>query len=88
MRFAITAILVVIAVFTFYVGYSVCTFLLSSIYNSLEPFALTLSSSNAIDDMKLISGAFGIICAFIVVIIIVVFVLDSLSDEPEMYWKE
>ena len=88
MRFAIAAILVVIAVFGFFVGYGVCSYLLSSVYTSLEPFADALSSSNAKDDMILISSAFGIICAFILVMIIVVFVLDSLSDEPEMYWRE
>lgn len=90
MRFAVTAILVVIAVFGFFVGYGVCSYLLTQVSSSLIPHAGLLGSDSTIfiDEVTLISSAFGIICAFILVMIIVVFVLDTLSDEPEMYWRE
>lgn len=88
MRFAVTAILLIVAVFGFFLGYGVSSYLLSTFYDALEPHASLLSSTNAKDDMILISSAFGIICAIALVMIIIVFVLDSLSDEPEMYWKE
>ena len=88
MRFAVTAILLIVAVFGFFLGYGVSSFLLGTFYNALEPHASLLSSTNAKDDMLLISSGFGIICAIAIVMIIVVFVLDSLSDEPENYWRE
>jgi hypothetical protein len=88
MRFAITAVLFVIAVFGFFIGYAVSSYTLTQFYNALEPFANTLSTTNAKDDMILLCSAFGIICAFILVLIVIIFVLDTLSDEPETYWRE
>jgi uncharacterized protein with PQ loop repeat len=88
MRFAITAVLFIIAVFSFFIGYSVSSYVLDQVHTALEPFANELSTSNANDDMTLICTAFGIICSLVIVLIIVIFVLDTLSDEPEMYWRE
>jgi Na+/proline symporter len=88
MRFAVTAVLFIIAMFSFFIGYAVSSFVLDSFYDALEPHANQLSTSNAKDDMILIKTGFGVICSFISVLIIVVFILDTLSDEPEMYWRE
>lgn len=88
MKFAVAAVLLVVAVFGFFIGYAVSSFLLGAVYDALTPFADQLSTSNAKDDMVLVNSGFGIICAIILVFIIIVFVLDSLSDEPEVYWEE
>jgi len=88
MRFAITAILFVVAVFGFFVGYAVSSYLLSSVSTALEPLTDSLSTTNARDDITLLCSGFGIICALALVIIIAIFILDSLSDEPESYWRE
>ena len=90
MRFAITAILFIIAVFSFFIGYSIGSLLITSVGDALDPLGddLTASSETSFDAISiLISTAFGIICAIIVVMIIIIFVLDSLSDEPEEYWR-
>lgn len=88
MKFAVAAVLLLVAVFGFFIGYAVCSFLLGTVLDVLTPFADQLSTSNAKDDMVLVNSGFGIICAIILVFIIIVFVLDSLSDEPEVYWEE
>ena len=90
MRFAVTAILLVVAVFSFFLGYGVCSYLLSQVSSNLSLYTGPLGSDAAsfTAEVSLISGGFGIICAFIITLIVGIFVLDTLSDEPEMYWRE
>lgn len=87
MRWAVAAVLFIVAVFGFFVGFSVSSLLLSQVGDALDPYALTLSGTEATDTIALIESAFGIICAIGFVMIVVVFFMDSLSDESEQYWR-
>lgn len=89
MRWAIVAVLFLIAVFGFFVGYAVSSLLLNTVKNAMEPFGEQLTESTTyLAQNTLICSAFGFICALIFTLTVVVYVLDSLSDEPETYWRE
>jgi hypothetical protein len=89
MRWAIVAVLFLIAVFGFFIGYAVSSFLLSTVQDAMTPFGEQLTDSTAyLSQLTLISTGFGIICAIAFTLLIVIFALDSLSDEPENYWRE
>lgn len=87
-RFAIGAVLFIVAMFMFFVGYAVSSYLLDKVGDAMLPFTATLSTTNATDNITLLSTAFGVICAIIVVLIIIIFYMDTLADEPELYYKE
>ena len=81
MRFPIAALFFVIGCFIFFVYWVFGSLLTDTIRNALP-------SSNADYIVNMIPWAFGIICAiFFVSAIIIVFVLESLSDEPEYYYR-
>jgi hypothetical protein len=83
-RWAILTILFVIAIFMFFVGYAVGSLLLSTFADALSPTA----SGQAAYYMVLIPTAFGVIMALAVTIIVIVYFLESLSDEPEHYFTQ
>lgn len=84
MRFPLAALMFLIAAFIFFVLYAVGSLLLTEVSDALSPTA----TSEAADLITLISTAFGIISVvFFVAGILLIFVLDSLQDEPEMYWR-
>jgi len=76
-------VLFLIAVFGFFIGWGVGSFLLDTFGNALIPMA----SSEAEDIITLLQFAFGIICAIALVMIVIIFFIDALSDEPELYWR-
>lgn len=89
MRFPLAALFFVIACFIFFVLWAVTSLLLSEIGEAMAPLASRLSTDNYSNMLGMLPWAFGIICAiFFVSAIIVVFVLESLSDEPEYYYRE
>lgn len=81
-RWAIVTIFFVIAMFMFFVGYAIGSLLLSEFANALLPHA----SGQAAYYMVLIPAAFGVIMAFCVTIIVFVYFIESLRDEPEHYY--
>ena len=86
MRFPLAALFFLISSFIFFVSWAVTSYLLSSVSDAMSPLAATLSSSGATDIIQLLPMALGIICAlFFITGILLIFVLDSWSDEPEMY---
>lgn len=88
MRFPLAALYFVIASFIFFVLWAVSSLLLSEVASVMQPFASKLSTDNYSNMLGMLPWAFGIICAiFFVTGIILVFVLDSLGDEPEMYYR-
>ena len=88
MRFPTAALYFVITSFIFFVLWAVSSLLLSEVGSAMQPLADRLSTDNYGNMINLIPWAFGIICAiFFVTGIILIFVLDSLSDEPEMYYR-
>ena len=87
MRFPAAALFFVIACFIFFVLWATSSLLLSEVSGAMQPLAYKLSTSNYSDMLNMLPWAFGIICAiFFVMAIIVVFILESLSDEPEIYY--
>jgi len=85
MRFPIAAVLFIVASFIFFVLWAVSSFLLDSVADALIPFA----TSEATNIITLIQNAFGIIAGlFLVTGVILFFFLDSIADEPELYWRE
>ena len=87
MRFPLAALFFLITSFIFFVSWAVTSYLLSSVSDAMSPLAATLSSSGATDIISMLPTALGIICAlFFITGILLIFVLDSWSDEPEMYF--
>ena len=64
--------------------FGVGSLLLSSMDDALDPSTVDAQFSYEVD---LIISAFGVIAAIMLVLAVIVFILDSLSDEPEMYWR-
>lgn len=84
MRFSLSALFFVVAGFIFFILWSVGSLFLDEVYDALSPTA----PSEALELMDLFISAFGIICAiFFVAAILLIFFLDSIADEPEMYWR-
>lgn len=86
MRFPTAALFFVIACFIFFVLWAVSSFMIGATVDVMQPLADNLGSSEYNNMLNMLPWAFGIICAiFFVSAILVVFVLESLSDEPEYY---
>lgn len=83
-RFAVLMVLFLVAVFGFFIGWGVSSFVLNTFSSALIP----LAPAEADEIITLLEFAFGIICAIILVILVFVFVIESLSDEPETYYQE
>lgn len=84
MRFPTAALFLVIAGFMFLAFFGVGSLLLSEMDDALDPTGLDSQFSYEID---IIITAFGVISAIMLGLAVVVFIVDSLSDEPEMYWR-
>ena len=87
MRFPAAALFLVIAGFMFLAFFGVGSLLISETSDAL------LANSDDIDpqfgyQVTIILQAFGIIGAIMITLAVVVFVVDSLSDEPEYYWRQ
>lgn len=88
MRFPAAALFFVIACFIFFVLWAVSSFFISETVGVMSPLADDLSTDNYSNMLDVLPWAFGIICAiFFVSAILVIFVLESLSDEPEYYYR-
>ena len=88
MRFPLAALFFLISSFIFFVCWAVASYLLTTVSNAMSPFAANLSTTGATDVINLLPTALGILSAlFFMVGILLIFVLDSWSDEPEMYWR-
>ena len=83
MRWSIASIVFIAISFVFFAMYAILSKLLSEIRTALET---TCGFNDAIlPSLQNAFMIFGII--FFVVGIVVRFVADSLSDEPELYWR-
>jgi len=84
MRFPLAAVFLIIGAFIFFVFWAVSSLLLSEVAGALRPTAV----GDAGYYLGYIPWAFGIIAAiFFTVGVIFIFVLESLSDEPEIYYR-
>jgi len=86
MRFPIASLGLIIASFIFFVLWATTSFLIGKTNDVMSPLADKLGTGNYGNMLDMLPWAFGIICAiFFVSAIIFIFVLESLSDEPEYY---
>lgn len=91
MRWYIVCVLFIVAVFGFFVGYAVSSLLLSTVSDTMTNEADKLSTESRtrfLDDVSVINIGFGVICSIGLTMMVMVFVLDAFSDEPENYWRE
>jgi len=91
LRFPIVALFFLCISFIFFIIWLVSTFVLDTFYNTLSPMGSSLgTNANASfqSNISSISMAFGVICCiFFIVGILLIFILDSWSDEPEQYYR-
>lgn len=88
MRWPLSALFFVIASFVFFVFWAASSYLISQVHDAMVPFAAELGSSEYNGLLAVLPTAFGIISIiFFVVGILVLYVVDSLSEEPEMYYR-
>ena len=89
MRFPLAALFFLVMSFIFFCIWAVTSYLLSTVGDAISPLSTEFMSSSQGSFITLLPMAFGIICAlFFLIGILLIFVLDSLADEPEMYWRE
>ena len=88
MKFPSAALYFVIGCFIFFVLWAVSSLLLSEVAGAMQPLASKLSTDNYSNMLNMLPWAFGIICAiFFVMALVAIFFMDSLSDEPEIYYR-
>jgi len=86
MRFPRAALYFLLASFIFFIMFVVCTRIMTEIDTGVEPFDDDLGATYE-DEMSLIATSFGLISIlFFVVGILLVFFLESTSDEYEYYY--
>lgn len=93
MKFPIAALLCICICFIFAVIWLVMTFLLETVSDALVPLAPTITDAADramfLTQLSHIQMGFGVVSVlFLVVGIILFFVLQSWSDEPEYYYQE
>ena len=84
MKFPVAALFLIIAGFMFLAFFGVGSLLLSEMDDALDPTGLDGQFSYEVD---IIITAFGVISAILLVMAVVVFVVESMSDEPEYYYR-
>lgn len=87
MRFPLAAVLFIVGSFIFFTFAGVSYYLMSTIDTAIDSLSPGYDATfQAIVD--LLPTAFGVIAIlFFVVGLLLIFVLESLSDEPEMYYR-
>lgn len=92
LRFPIAALFFLIVSFIFFVIWLIMTYMLSVFNDNLSPLGSSLSVAHNASFQNIlvqVNMAFGVICVlFFVMGIILVFVLESWSDEPEYYYRK
>ena len=87
MRWPLASLFLIIGSFIFLVMFAVSSLLLTEVGDALEPYSSDLDATFA-EELSFLPTAFAIVAAiFFVTGILLIFILDSLSDEPEMYWR-
>ena len=87
MRFTLASVFFIIAAFVFFICWAVSSYTITEIGDALSDSDSGFPASYQ-NIKTLLPTAFGIIAAiFFVVGILLIFVLDSLGDEPEMYYR-
>lgn len=89
MRFPLAAIGFLVASFIFFVLWAVASYLMTTTVDAFTPLAANLGNATFTGYLTLLPGALGVLCAiFFFSGILAIFIVDSLSDEPEYYYRE
>ena len=84
MRFPVAAVLFIVTSFIFFTWFAVSYLLITSMDDALSPTA----PAGSLEVINLLPTAFGVIgIIFFVAGLLLIFVIDSLSDEPEYYFR-
>ena len=87
MRFPTIALYFLVASFIFFVIFAATSVLVSETLDAMDDYTDGIDARYS-EEINLLSTAFGIISAiFFVTGIVAIFVLDSLSDDPELYYR-
>ena len=84
MRFPRAAIIFLVTAFVFMFMWGVSTRMITEFRDAVDPFDDNLGSTYD-DEVSIIPVAFGVISAFMFVMVVVVFFLDALGEEYEYY---
>ena len=88
MRFPVAAVMFLVGSFIFFIFFATTSLIQTSIIDGIDPYDDDLDAMYH-DEIDLLSKAFAVIAAiFFVVGLLLIFVLDSISEEPEYYWRE
>ena len=87
MRFPVAALLLVVTGFIFLAFFAFGSFLISETGDAL------IARSDSLDpqfgyQVNIVTTAFGIIGAIMITMAVIIFVVESFSDEPEYYWRD
>lgn len=92
MRYPVAALLFLVFSFIFFLCWVVMTFVVGTFHDTIEPLGTTIDGwyqAGFYDIMVTLPWAFGFLCAlFFIMGIVVLFVLESWSDEPEFYYRQ
>lgn len=84
MRWSIASLFFICVGFIFFALWAILSLFIDTVYDAL--YATAPVDAQTILD--LLPTAFGVLCAlFFVTGIILFFIMESLADEPEMYWR-
>ena len=85
MRFPLASLFFLIGSFIFFVIWAFGSFMLDFTVDALTPTA----PAQALYMINLLQTAFGIMSAlFFIVGVVLIFILDAMSDEPEIFWRQ
>jgi len=85
MNYVVSAVFFLVASFIFAICWAVTSFMLDEIATAMGGFAAGMPAA---DTISLLSWAFGIFCVlFLLVGIVLIFILESMRDEPEYYYQ-
>ena len=88
MRLPISALMFLVSSFLFFVGWAVSSYFLNAVVEAMAPHYAKLGEPVLTGYLTLLPSALGVLCAiFFVTGILLIFVVDALADEPEMYYK-
>lgn len=88
MRFPIAAIMFLVGAFIFFIFFAATSYMQTNILDALDPLDDDLGAEYDAQ-ITLLSTAFAVIAAiFFVTGLLLIFIVDSLSEEPEYYWRE
>jgi len=85
MRLSLASLMLIVGSFIFFLFWAFSSLLLGSMSDALLPTA----PAEAVTIINTVQTAFGVIAAVLFFAgVILVFILDATSDEPELYYRE